>query len=38
MLVNNNYIITKKAIIRSLDFSDKSVFKILCEKYLKYNN
>ena len=38
MLVNNNYIVTKKSLIISLDFSDKSAFKILSEKYLKYNN
>ena len=38
MLINNNYLITKKSIIESLDFEDKNIFKILSEKYLKYNN
>ena len=33
MLVNNNYVITKKCIIEALEFSDKRIFKLLSEKY-----
>jgi len=38
MLVNNNYKITKETVKESLECKDLRIFKILSEKYLKYNN
>lgn len=37
-LVNNNYIVNEECMIKSLEIPDKRIFKILSEKYLKYNN
>ena len=33
LLVNNNYIITKKSIIDSLEFDNKEIFRLLSKKY-----
>ena len=36
-LVNNNYIITKKSIIDSLELDNKEIFSVYCQKNININ-